>query len=146
MALKQDASMDIGLRYALETGLSFVRLEEDAVALDGSVLEDLAEIFSEAGRGSQAVQRQELLVEVGERPAFERFTLFFRYLKDAMGEELPGRLAEAASVFRELRDEEAVDQARRQRAAELIEKLLMSMRRETAMSRLVAPQNFIYET
>lgn len=146
MALGNDAAMDIGLRFALEAGLSFVQPSADEVALDAGVLENLAEIFSEAGRGSEAVQRNQLLVEVGERPAFERFTLFFRYLKDAIGEELPARLSEAASVFEMIGKNEDVDVERRRRTAELIEKLLLSIRRETALSRPVAPQNFIYET
>jgi hypothetical protein len=142
-----EASLDIGLRFALEKGLSFVRPPAQGAAPDARVLENLAEIFSEAGRGSEAVQRQQLLVELGERPAFERFTVFFRYLKGSVGvEELPARLSEAASVFEELGNNGAVDSERRQRTAELIEKLLQSMRRETALARPVAPQNFIYET
>ena len=144
---RNEASMDIGLRFALETGLSFMKPAVDGAAPDVNVLENLAEIFSEAERGSEAVERQQLLVEVGERPAFERFTVFFRYLKDAVGvDELPARLSEAASVFKKLGNNEVVDLERRQRAAELLEKLLLSMRRETALARPVAPQNFIYET
>lgn len=146
MAMKLEISMDIGLRHVLETGLSFIEPEPGAIESDSAVLDSLAEIFSEAGRGSQAVQRHELLVGVEERPAFERFALFFRYLKDAIGDDLPNRLSEAASVFKELKNNETIDPERRRRAAELIEKLLTAMRREVALSRLVAPKNFVYET
>lgn len=138
--------MDIGLRFALEAGLSFIRPTTNEVMLDTQVFQNLAEIFSEAGRGSEAVQRDQLLMEVGERPAFERFALFFRYLKDTIGEELPVRLSEAASVFSKMGKNEEVDAERRRRAAELIERLLFSIQRETALTRPVAPQNFVYET
>lgn len=133
--------MDIGLRHMLEAGLSAVGPQPSGEA-DSRILQGLVEIFSEAGRGSQAVQQ--LLVGVEERPAFERFTLFFKYLKDAVGDDLPTRLSETASVFDRVKNNETVDPERRQRAADLIQKLLAAMRREASLSRLAAPKSIIY--
>lgn len=144
MALQLEPSMDIGLRHALEAGLSVVGTQP-ATEVDTRVLDSLVEIFSEAGRGSQAVEQRELLVGLNERPAFERFALFFRYLRDAVGDDLPRRLSETASVFSEVKNREAVDPERRKQAADLIEKLLIAMRREASLSRLVAPKSIVYE-
>lgn len=144
MALQLEPSMDIGLRYALEAGLSVVGTQP-AAEVDAKVLENLVDIFSEAGRGSQEVEQRELLVGVNERPAFDRFALFFRYLRDAVGDDLPKRLSETASVFSGVKNREAIDPDRRKRAADLIEKLLIAMRREASLSRLVAPKSIVYE-
>ena len=144
MALQLEPSMDIGLRHALEAGLSVVGTQP-ATEVDTRVLDSLVEIFSEAGRGSQAVEQRELLVGLNERPAFERFALFFRYLRDAVGDDLPRRLSETASVFSEVKNRETVDPERRKQAADLIEKLLIAMRREASLSRLVAPKSIVYE-
>jgi hypothetical protein len=144
MALQLEPAMDIGLRHVLEVGLSFVG-PHPAGDIDSKALESLVEIFSEAGRGSQAVQQHDLLIGVEERPAFERFALFFKYLKDAVGEDLPSRLSETASVFNGVKNREAIDPERRKRVADLIEKLLLAMRREAALSRLVAPKSIVYE-
>jgi hypothetical protein len=133
--------MDIGLRHMLEAGLSLVEAQAPQEE-DSRVLESLVEIFSEAGRGSQAVQQ--LLVGVEERPAFERFTLFFKYLKDAVGDDLPNRLSETANVFDSVKKKEAVEPERRAAAADLIQKLLTSMRREASLSRLSAPKSIVY--
>jgi hypothetical protein len=144
MTLQIEPSMDIGLRHVLETGLSVVRPEQ-AVEVDDKVLGNLIEIFSEAGRGSEALQQRDSLIGVDERPAFERFALFFRYLKGAVGDDLTNRLSETASVFTGVKNREPVDSERRQRAAELIERLLTAMRREAALARLVAPRSITYE-
>jgi hypothetical protein len=125
----------------LEAGLTVVG-PQPAVEADSKVIESLVEIFSEAGRGSQAAQT--LLVGVEERPAFERFSFFFKYLKDAVGDDLPNRLSETAAVFNRVKNKETVDPEGRQRAADLIQKLLVAMRREASLSRLAAPKSIIY--
>jgi hypothetical protein len=56
MALQMELSMDIGLRHALEAGLSVVKAQP-APDVDPKVLDSLVEIFSEAGRGSLACTR-----------------------------------------------------------------------------------------
>jgi hypothetical protein len=144
MALQMELSMDIGLRHALEAGLSVVKAQP-APDVDPKVLDSLVEIFSEAGRGSQAVEQRELLVGVDERPAFERFALFFRYLKGARGDDLSTRLSDTASVFSRVKNREAVEPERRRQAADLIEMLLNAMRPEASLSRLVAPKSIVYE-
>jgi len=136
--------MDIGLRHVLEAGLHFVR-EDERADENREVLTSLVEILSEAGRGSQVIQRRELLVGIEDRPAFERFSVFFKYLKDSIEGDLPGRIEEAVSVFDSVRHRRPVDAAKRHRAAELVEKLLVAMRRDAALTRLVSPKTVVYE-
>lgn len=144
MSFRQQSSMDIGLRHVLEAGLHFVRKDEPAEE-NRDVLKSLVEILSEAGRGSQVIQRRELLVGIEDRPAFERFSVFFKYLKDSLEGDLPSRLNEAVSVFDNVRHGRRVEVAERQRAAELVEKLLLAMRRDAALTRLVSPKTVVYE-
>jgi hypothetical protein len=146
MVTRIEPWMDIGLRHALETGLALVRPSPTQKSEpEERIIANLIEILSEARRGSQAVQRNELLTGVRERPAFERFALFFRYLRDTIGDELPTRLEEAASVFEEVKQRKHVDPKRQERTAELIDNLLKSVRREAALSRPVAPRTIVYE-
>ena len=108
------------------------------------VLDSLIEIFSEANRGSEALLAHNLLFAVEERPAFERFSLFFRYLNDSFGAELPNRLSEGVSVLTELRNGQIGDEAQRTRAEELIDNLLQALQRESALSPLDPPRAFHY--
>ena len=94
--------------------------------------------------GSQALRSQNLLFAVEQRHEFERFALFFHYLQDTLGADLPSRLTEAASVLKELRDGSVDDEVKRGRAAELIESLLVALRRERTLSPLNPPRVFHY--
>lgn len=141
---RQYQAVDIGLRYVLESGLNTVRNVSPG-ATDPDVLGSLVEIFSEAGRGSQNIQRREFLVGIEDRPAFDRFSLFFNYLKNSLQGDLPSRIHEAATVFQRVRDRVPVDPAEQERAAELVEKLLDSMRKEAALARPVAPRSIVIE-
>lgn len=144
MSVQLAPSKDLGLQHVLENGLALIRQKPFVEARRNQVLDCLIEIFNEADRGSQALQAQNLLFAVKERPAFERFTLFFRYLQDTFGPHLPSRLSEAASVLTELRNGHVNDDKRRARAAELIESLLAAMQRENDLLPLVPPRVFNY--
>lgn len=145
MSFKQQYhAVDIGLRYALESGLNTVRNAPPAGA-DSDVLGSLVEIFSEAGRGSEVIRKREFLVGIEDRPAFNRFSLFFNYLKDSVQGDLPSRIHEAATVFQRVLDRVPVDPVEQERAAELVEKLLDSMRKEAALARPVAPRSIAIE-
>ncbi len=137
-------SRDLGLQHALENGLALLRHEPLDEARRMQVLDSLIDIFSEANRGSQALLAHNLLFAVEERPAFERFSLFFRYLNDSFGAELPNRLSEGVSVLTELRNGQIGDEAQRTRAEELIDNLLKALQRESALSPLDPPRVFHY--
>lgn len=139
MTLQLPPSKDLGLRHVLEAGLAIVRneqIEEDRRAL---ILGRLIDILSEAERGSQAVQAN-LLFATEQRSAFERFSLFFRYLDAPFGATLSNRLSDARDVLGELRDRGASDNQRLQNAGELIEALLAAIKRDAALTALEAPR------
>jgi len=137
-------SRDLGLELVLENGLAVIRQDPIDESRRRQILDRLIEIFSEADRGSQALKARNLLFAAEERPAFERFTLFFRYLKDSYGDDLPRRLSEAVGALTELRDGNLRDNAKRASAGELIEGLLAALQREIALSPLAPPRTFHY--
>ena len=81
-------SEDIGLQHALENGLALIRRTPFDTARRVQVLNNLVEIFSEAAEGSKVLQPQNFLFAVEQRPAFERFSLFYRYLGKQFGDEV----------------------------------------------------------
>ena len=140
MTLQLPPSKDLGLRHVLEGGLAVIRNEQLDDGRRRVILDRLIDILSEAERGSQAVQARNLLFATEQRSAFERFSLFFRYLNAPFGTTLPNRLSDARDVFGELRDRGASDNVRLQRAGELIEALLGAIKRDAALMRLEAPR------
>ena len=145
MTMQLASSKDLGLQHVLENGLALMRhqpLDDEARRIQ--VLDNLIQIFSEADRGSQALRSQNLLFAVEQRPEFERFALFFHYLEDTFGADLPSRLTEAAAVLIELRNGPVDDETKRGRAAELIESLLTALRQERALSPLNPPRVYHY--
>lgn len=141
---RQHHPVDIGLRYVLESGLHSVRNISSA-GVDMDVLKNLVEIFSEAARGSRAIERREFLIGIEDRPAFNRFSTFFNHLKNSVQEDLPARINEASTVFQQVCERQPVDPVQQERAAELVEKLLESMKNEAALARPVAPRSIAIE-
>lgn len=144
MSLHITPSMDIGLQHVLENGLSLIEQQPVPGAQRQQVLNSLVTIFSEAKLGSQALVVQNLLLAVKEGPAVERFSLFFRYLKESFGDELPERLSEAEKVFADIRDGREFDDAQKARAADLIRHLLTALHRESVSVPLTAPRQFSF--
>lgn len=132
---------DLALQHVLQSGLAVVRNQPLAGERRTQVLRALVEIFSDADRGSQAVGAHNLLISVEEPPAFERFVLFFRYLHQSLGNDLPARLSEATAVFSGI--ENNADQAAdaKARVAALIEGVLAAISRENALAPLAAPKD-----
>lgn len=144
MGVQLASSKDLGLKHVLENGLALIRDEPFDDGRRTQVLESLIKIFSEADRGSQVIQERNLLFAASDRPAFERFTMFFRYLKDSFGADLPARLSEAPIVLTALRDGCLDDEIQRARVGELIESILAAMEREIALMPLASPREFNY--
>ena len=142
MSLQFAPAEDLSLQHVLENGLAVLRNERLAQGRRARTLESLARIFAEAGAGSQALHAQNLLFGVEQRPALERFTLFFKYLDRYFGESLPGRLEEASAVLAKLQKHRAPDSASVARTRELIERLLSSFGEERSRSPLEPPRIF----
>lgn len=142
MSLQLPPSKDLGLRHVLEAGLAVVRNEQIDETRRGEVLDRLIEIFSQAERGSQAVEAENLLFATEQRSDFERFSLFFSYLDDLFGADLPTRLTETKEALGELRNHDALDEARLRQAEELIENLIAAIKRDAALAPLEPPRTF----
>ncbi len=144
MTTQLASSKDLGLQHVLENGLALMRHQPLDEARRIQVLDSLIQIFSEADRGAQALRSQNLLFAVEQRPEFERFALFFHYLQDTFGANLPSRLTETAAVLIELRVGPVDDETKHDRAAELIESLLTALQQERALSPLNPPRVYHY--
>lgn len=143
MRFEVDPSQDLGLQHVLENGLIVLRggdMDEDR---KGQVLNDLLDIVSEADRGSEALRAQSLTFALDERPAFERFTLFFRYLKDT-AEDLPAQLSRARIVLEQLQQGADVPSESRQALEDFLAAFLEALERERALAPLHMPRQFHY--
>jgi hypothetical protein len=134
---------DLSLHHVLENGLALLRHQKLPARRRSEVLDSLARIFSEAGSGSRAVHAQNLLAAIEQRPALDRFTLFFRYLHSELGETLPQRVEEAATVLDKLRSKRTPTAASVDRTRELIERLLVAIGEERSLTPLEPPRSFL---
>lgn len=144
MSVQFSPSQDVGLHSVLESGLALIRDAPVPGTERDRVLDNLILIFSEADRGARALFAQPSPFAVEERPAFERFALFFHYLKETFGTDLPVRLAEASAAFSDLKGGNNDDNVRRERVAALVEALLSSLQREMSLVPLLGPRTFKY--
>jgi len=143
MRFEVDAAQDLGLQHMLENGLAVLRGVELGAPRRAKVLRGLLEMISEADRGSAALRAQSLTSALEDRPAFDRFTLFFRYLKDTT-EDLSGQLSTARAAL------EALDQGKELTPDQgatlemLLSELLEALERERALAPLHTPREFHY--
>ena len=142
MTLHLPPSKDLGLRHVMEAGLAVIRNEQIDEVRRAEILDRLIEIFSEAERGSQAVESENLLFATEQRSDFERFSLFFSYLDMQFGANLATRLAETKEALGELRNHDARDEARLQQAGDLIENLIAAIKRDATLAPLEPPRTF----
>jgi hypothetical protein len=130
---------DLGLQHLLENGLAVIRDEPALSSRREEVLATLLEVISEADKGGVAVTTQNLLSSMSGGPALERFSTFFRYLKDSFGDDVPERLSEAATVLSALKEQRPHDDESTSRTIRLIETLLNGVRRDRALRPLLPP-------
>lgn len=130
---------DLSLQHLLENGLIVLSSSTLESGRRNRTLEGLSRIFSEADSASQALHAENVLFGVEQRPALESFSLVFHHLDPYFGESLPGRLQETSNVFDKLKRRKPVGKASRDRARELIEKLLLAFDEERSRLPLDAP-------
>jgi hypothetical protein len=143
MSLQLAPAEDLSLHHVLENGLAVLRSEDIAPRRRSRVLESLTRIFAEAGTVSQALHAQNLLFAIEQRPALDRFTLFFRYLHRDFGDNLVDRIQEASQVLDELKNREVPETDSLARTQDLIERLLSALNEERSLSPLEPPRSFI---
>lgn len=133
-------AMDLALQHILQNGLAVVRDEPLEETRRTSVLRALVQIFKDANRGSETLGARNLLLAVEEPPAFERFVLFFRYLNDSIGQDLPSRLSEATTVLTAIENKANLNADAKKRVADLIQDLLSAIARDSALKQLGSPR------
>jgi len=99
------------------------------------VLDGLLEIVSDADRGSSALLGHSLTFALNEQSAFERYSLFVRYLSDSVA-DLPRRLAEARNVLQRIRQHEAVAEIETASVEDLLGRLLAALERDRNLAPL----------
>ena len=129
-----EPSRDLGLQHALRNGIALLHGRDPAQDC-GRVLHGLLEIVSDADRGSITLREQSLTFALNERSAFERYSLFVRYLSDSV-DDLPGRLAEARSVLHRIEKHETVTTIETARVEDLLGRLLAALKRDRNLAPL----------
>lgn len=130
---------DLGLRHVLESGLEIIRNKDACETRRAEIIDDLIEIFSQAQHASQVLQGQNLLAGIGQRTAFDKFSLFYTYLPE-LRDDLPRRLPKAIKDFQSLKD--GYPESKTNETADLIEAFLAAMEQDMALSRPVVPSRF----
>jgi len=138
-----EPSQDLGLRHVLRNGISILDGDEPPQGR-GRVLNGLLEIVSDAERGADVLQAPNLTFALDNKPAFERFSLFVRYLSDTMA-DLPARLAEAKVTLQRVEAGESVEREQVQHVSELLTRLLKALERERMLTPLPTMRDYNYQ-
>lgn len=132
---------DIGLQHLLENGLRVLQHQTSLPdARRVQVVDGLVQVFSEADRGGAPLRSQASLWAASEAPDFERFSVFFRYIKDGpiQGDPL-AELSEAKKSVEALKAGQGLDDAASERLESLIKLLLSGLHRDRVAAPLVPP-------
>lgn len=143
MRFEVEPSQDLGLRHVLRNGISVLQGSEPPQGR-GRVLNGLLEIVSDAERGADALHAQNLTFALDNKPAFERFSLFVRYLSDTIA-DLPTRLAEARETLRRIEAGENVELEHVQHVSDLLSRLLNALERERALAPLPTMRDYNFQ-
>lgn len=143
MRFGMEPSQDLGLRHVLRNGISVLRGGEPSQGR-GRVLNGLLEIVSDAERGSDVLQTQNLTFALDNKPAFERFSLFVRYLSDTLA-DLPARLTEAKATLQLVEAGEQVASEKIEHVSDLLSKLLDALERERMLAPLPTMRDYNYQ-
>lgn len=143
MRFEIEPSQDLGLRHVLRNGISVLQGGEPPQGR-GRVLHGLLEIVSDADRGADALNGPNLTFALDNKPAFERFSLFVRYLSDAFA-DLPTRLAEAKTTLTKVEAGEEVEPVHVQQVNDLLTKLLEALERERSLAPLPTMRDYNFQ-
>jgi len=143
MRFEMEPSQDLGLQHMLQNGVAALRGSDLGADRTQQVLGGVFEVVADADRGCVSLQHQSLSFARNNSPALERFSLFLSYLGDPQG-DLSAKLTEAKDVIERLRANNAVSANERNAVAELLENLLLALRRERAFAPLSAPSEIYY--
>jgi hypothetical protein len=132
------ASMDPALRLTLVNGLAALKGQPVEGLDPEKVLQRLEQLLDDAKTAGSAMVQQNARFVFNNRHAFERYNLFFRYLRGTV-QDLPVRLAEAYATVHALRLGEPFEKAALKRTIALAQALLTALQRERDSTRFRAP-------
>lgn len=141
MSMHLAPSQDLGLQHVLENGLAIAK-DQPISRSKEQVLGRLIEIFSEADSGWNALRSSRHGLTSAQRPALDRFSVFYRYLSEDCGADVPNKLIEAKSALQALSSGSLSDAAERQALISLLQALLRGLARERALKKLVSPKSY----
>jgi hypothetical protein len=136
-----EPSYDVGLRHALKNGVAILSGEDFDAGRREQVLGGLLELVSQADRGTEALQGNNFTFAMDEGVAFERLSLFLRYLSDTV-ENLGERISQAKGVLQGVGAGANVEQAQKELVVDLLNRLLDALERERNYSSITAPREF----
>lgn len=137
-----EPAQDLGLHHALRNGIAILD-GRDPGQDRTRVLKGLVEIVTDADRGSGALREHSLTFALTERSAFERYSLFVRYLSKSV-ENLSERLTEAKQVLEDLQEGRAITDQRTASAEDLLTKLLAALERDRNLTQLKTVRDVHY--
>lgn len=143
MRFEIDPSHDLGLQHALKNGVAVLQGTQFEAERKEKILGGLLEIVRDADRGSEALKEQSFTFALDERPAFERFSLFLRYLGDSV-EDIGQRLSAAKDVLEGMGAGTEVAQEARESVIDLLSQLVKALERDRALAPLTAPREIHY--
>jgi hypothetical protein len=121
-------------------GLGFRQLIEDGLVILGGrpitpdrreyVLDDLSELVLHAKRGSDLVRNNALFVASADRTAVESFSLLDQFLDQAESEHWKSVFEQAEEALNRLREGRKVNDAQRDAATKLLQRILSGLIRE----------------
>ncbi|MSW51034.1 MAG: hypothetical protein F2817_09140 [Actinobacteria bacterium] len=142
MRFALEPSRDVGLQHVLRNGIAL--LEHREMNQDRRrVLDGLLEIVSDADRGSGALREHGLTFALDERCAFERYSLFVRYLEDSV-DDLPRRLSEARETLQLIGASGDVSRECAASVGDLLARLLGALERDRAFAPLATVRDVHY--
>jgi hypothetical protein len=136
-----EPSYDVGLRHALKNGVAILTGADFEANQREQVLCGLLELVSEADRGTEALQGNNFTFAMDEGAAFERLSLFLRYLSDSVA-NLGDRISQAKGVLQGVGVGVEVEQAQKDLVVDLLNRLIDALERERSYSSMTAPRDF----
>lgn len=141
MRFEMEPSQDLGLQHTLKNGVAILSGAHFDAGRREKVLNGLLEIVREADKGSEALQNQSFTFARDEGAAFERFSLFLRYLGDTVA-DIGQRLSSAKDVIEGVGAGVNVDQGEREAVVNLLTQLIDALERDRNLAPLAAPREF----
>lgn len=137
------SAADLSLQHVIENSLAIVEREPFAEDQRHQILTNLTMILDQASRGSRALQTNQLAFDAEEQPAFERFTMLFRYLQPVAA-DVPSFLVKAKTDLEKIRDNQNQDAESKAEALKFLRSLLEAVMTDQCLKPLISPREYVF--